>query len=102
MFAEKQGFDSDFYADNILRFGVAALVTRDWQVDASFLYSLKDTPSRTYGRLGVSYRFDFHQRDEFLEEKGKAGREKRKVERKKAKKEKKKKKNYFEVDDGDL
>ena len=40
--------------------------------------------------------------DEFLEEKGKAGREKRKVERKKAKKEKKKKKNYFEVDDGDL
>ena len=101
LFAEKQGFDSDFYADNIVRFGAAALITADWQVDASFLYSLKDTPSRTYGRIGVSYRFDFHDSDEFLEEKGKAGREKRKTERKKAKREKKKKKNYFEVDDGD-
>ena len=76
-------------------------ITADWQVDASFLYSLKDTPSRTYGRIGVSYRFDFHDQDEFLEEKGKAGREKKKIEREKAKKEKKKKKNYFEVDDGD-
>ena len=101
LFAEKQGFDSDFYADNIVRFGAAALITKDWQVDASMLYSLKDTPTRTYGRIGVSYRFDFHDSDEFLEEKGKAGREKRKTERKKAKREKKKKKNYFEVDDGD-
>jgi len=56
LFAEKQGFDSDFYADNIVRFGAAALITKDWQVDASLLYSLKDTPSRTYGRIGVSYR----------------------------------------------
>ena len=101
LFTEKQGFDSDFYADNIVRFGAAALITKDWQVDASMLYSLKDTPTRTYGRIGVSYRFDFHDSDEFLEEKGKAGREKRKTERKKAKREKKRKKNYFEVDDGD-
>jgi len=101
LFAEKQGFDSDFYADNIVRIGAAALITADWQVDASFLYSLKDTPSRTYGRIGVSYRFDFHDQDEFIEEKGKEGREKKKVEREKAKKEKKKKKNYFNVNDGD-
>ena len=99
LFAEKQGFDSDFYADNIVRFGAAALITKDWQVDASFLYSLKDTPSRTYGRIGVSYRFDFHDNDEFLEEKGKAGREIKKVKREKAKREKRKKKDYFEVDD---
>ena len=99
LFAEKQGFDSDFYADNIVRFGAAALITKDWQVDASLLYSLKDTPSRTYGRIGVSYRFDFHDSDEFLEEKGKAGREIKKVEREKAKREKRKKKDYFEVDD---
>lgn len=99
LFAEKQGFDSDFYADNIVRFGAAALITKDWQVDASLLYSLKDTPSRTYGRIGVSYRFDFHDSDEFLEEKGKAGREIKKVEKEKAKREKRKKKDYFEVDD---
>ena len=99
LFAEKQGFDSDFYADNIVRFGAAALITKDWQVDASLLYSLKDTPSRTYGRIGVSYRFDFHDSDEFLEEKGKAGREIKKVEREKTKREKRKKKDYFEVDD---
>ena len=99
LFAEKQGFDSDFYADNIVRFGAAALITKDWQVDASLLYSLKDTPSRTYGRIGVSYRFDFHDSDEFLEEKGKAGREIKKVEREKAKREKRKKKDYFKVDD---
>jgi len=99
LFAEKQGFDSDFYADNIVRFGAAALITKDWQVDASLLHSLKDTPSRTYGRIGVSYRFDFHDSDEFLEEKGKAGREIKKVEKEKAKREKRKKKDYFEVDD---
>ena len=45
VFAETQGIKSDFYADNIVRFGAAALITADWQVDASFLYSLKDTPS---------------------------------------------------------
>lgn len=95
LFAEKQGFDSDFYADNIVRFGAAALITKDWQVDASLLYSLKETPSRTYGRIGVSYRFDFHDSDEFLEEKGKAGREIKKVEKEKAKREKRKKKDYF-------
>jgi hypothetical protein len=88
-FVENQGFDSDLYADNIVRFGVAALITRDWQVDASLLHSLKDTPTRTFARIGVSYRLDFHKEDEYLEEKGKAGREK------------KKKKNYFEVDDSD-
>tara|TARA_B100000795_G_scaffold104061_1_gene76743 strand:- start:13266 stop:14267 length:1002 start_codon:yes stop_codon:yes gene_type:complete len=101
LFIEDQGFDSDFYADNIVRFGLAGLITRDWQVDASILYSLKDTPTRTFARIGVSYRLDFHKEDEYLEDKGKPGREKKKAKRDKAKKEKKKKKNYFEVDEGD-
>lgn len=109
VFIENQGFDSDFYADNLLRGGAAALITKDWQVDASFLYSLKDTPTRTYGRIGVSYRFDFHGEDEYLEEKGKAGREKRRAERdkkkgkkdkdKNEKKQKKNRKDGFEGDD---
>ncbi|MGK0386835.1 MAG: hypothetical protein ACI849_001454 [Patiriisocius sp.] len=103
LFLENQGFDSDFYADNILRGGVAALITKDWQVDASILYSLKDTPSRTFGRIGVSYRFDFHSEDEYLEDKGKAGRDKKKAERdkKNGKKDKENRKDGFEDDDGD-
>lgn len=110
IFVENQGFKSDFYADQLLRGGVAALVTKDFQVDISGLYSLKDTPSRAYVRLGVSYRLDFHGEDEFLEEKGKAGREIRRAERDKKKgkkdevkekrKKEKKRKDGFE-DDGD-
>ncbi|WP_415374512.1 transporter [Patiriisocius sp. Uisw_017] len=83
IFVENQGIESDFYADQLLRGGVAMLVTKDWQIDASVLYSLKDTPSRVYGRIGVSYRLDFHSEDEFIEEKGKAGRDKRKEEQNK-------------------
>ncbi|GEQ86497.1 hypothetical protein ULMS_20050 [Patiriisocius marinistellae] len=109
VFVENQGFKSDAYADQLLRGGAAALITRDLQVDASLLYSLKDTPTRLYGRIGVSYRFDMHDEDEFLEEKGKAGREKRRAEKDKNKKEKSKnketkqsknRKDGFE-DDGD-
>lgn len=104
IFVENQGFKSDFYADQLLRGGVAALVNEDFQVDVSGLYSLKDTPSRTYARIGLSYRLDFHGEDEFLEEKGKAGREIRRAERdkKKGKKDKKsKRKDGLEGDDGD-
>ena len=111
IFVENQGFKSDFYADQLLRGGVAALVSKDFQVDVSGLYSLKDTPTRTYVRVGVSYRLDFHGEDEFLEEKGKAGREIRCAEKNKKKgkkdevKEKKKKekrrKDGFEGEDDD-
>ncbi len=110
IFVENQGFKSDAYADQLLRGGAAALITKDWQVDASLLYSLKDTPTRLYGRIGVSYRFDMHDEDEFIEEKGKAGREKRRAEKNKNKKEKdekkeknksKNRKDGFEEEDGD-
>ena len=112
IFVENQGFKSDFFADQLLRGGVAALVSKDFQVDVSGLYSLKDTPSRTYVRLGVSYRLDFHGEDEFLEEKGKAGREIRRAERdkkkgkkdevkEKRKKEKKRKDGFEEEDEND-
>ena len=92
-FIENQGISSDFYADQIFRGGAAYLFSQDFQLDASVLVNFKDTPSRFMGRIGVSYRFDLHSKDEYIEEKGKAGREKKREEKGKSKKDKKKKKN---------
>jgi len=107
-FVENQGISSDFYADQLFRGGAAYLFNKDFQIDASVLLNFKDTPSRLMGRIGVSYRFDMHDKDEFIEEKGKAGREKRKEEKGKDKKGKKKKKKNkrkdsidFDQDGGD-
>ena len=99
IFLENQGFKSDFYADQILRGGAAALLTNDLHVDASIALNFKDTPSLFQGRIGVAYRFDMHEKDEFIEEKGKAGRDKRREE-KGAKKDKKKKKKKNKRKDG--
>ena len=109
IFVENQGFKSDFYSDQLLRGGVAALVNKDFHVDASVMLNFKDTPSRLYGRIGLAYRFDMHKDDEFVEEKGKAGRKLKKErtnegdggkKKKKKKKKNKKRKDGFE-DDGD-
>jgi len=102
IFIENQGIKSDFYADQLLRGGVAVLVNKDFQVDLSGTLNFKDTPSLWNARLGVSYRFDMHNQDEFIEEKGKSGRNKRKKykEQKKEKNERNKRKDGFE-DDGD-
>ena len=99
IFIENQGFKSDLYSDQIGRGGVAALITKDWQVDASVLVNFKDTPSRLWGRIGVSYRFDMHDSDEYIEEKGRSGRDKRKE--KKNEKKQKRKDGVDGDDDGD-
>ena len=78
VFVENQGFKSDFYADQLFRGGAACLINKNFHVDASVLINFKDTPSRLYGRVGLAYRFDMHGDDEFIEEKGKAGRKLRK------------------------
>ncbi|WP_026450093.1 transporter [Aequorivita capsosiphonis] len=80
IFLENQGLKSDFYSDQLLRGGVAALVSENFQVDLSLTYSFKDTPSKLYGRVGVAYRIDRHDKDEFLEDK--AIREEKKKEKK--------------------
>lgn len=107
VFVENQGFMSDFYADQIFRGGIAALVTPDLQFDGSVSLNAKDTPSLVYGRIGVSYRLDRHDKDEYIEEKGKAARQSKREEKntlKKAKKlqkkqrknmKRKKKKSFF-------
>lgn len=68
VFLENQGLKSDFYSDQLLRGGAAALINPNLQVDLSLTYSFKDTPSRFYGRAGMAYRFDMHDKDEYLED----------------------------------
>ena len=77
LFGEYQGIISDIYADDIIRAGGAYLVGQNLQFDISGLTNFKDTPSRWQLAAGVSYRFDLHKIDEFLEE-SKEGSERRK------------------------
>jgi Putative MetA-pathway of phenol degradation len=108
IFLENQGFKSDFYADQLLRGGAAVLVNENFHLDLSLTMNFKDTPSVFYGRAGMAYRFDMHEEDEFIEEKGKSGREARKAEKdknralkrskKRNKKRKNKRKDDFEIE----
>jgi hypothetical protein len=60
VFGETQGIKSDFYADNLFRFGGAYLWTKDFQLDTAVTFNTKDTPSVFGLNLGMSYRLDFH------------------------------------------
>ncbi|HCY81598.1 MAG TPA: transporter [Xanthomarina gelatinilytica] len=60
VFAESENISSDFYADNLIRFGGAYLWTKNLQVDAAATFNTKDTPSVFGVALGASYRLDFH------------------------------------------
>jgi len=104
IFVENQGYKSDFYADQIFRGGVSVLITKDLEVDGSILLNFKDTPSRTFGRFGVAYRFDMHNKDTFIEETGRSGRNKRREDKakKKAEKKRNKRKDGFDPDGDSL
>ena len=60
IFLENQGIKSDRYADALYRTGLAHLLTPNLQADITFGGSFKDTPTRMFGTLGVSYRLDKH------------------------------------------
>jgi len=60
IFVEHQGYKSDAYGDGIFRGGTARLFSKNLQVDASLGINIKDTPSRFFGSIGVSYRIDNH------------------------------------------
>ncbi|WP_369793863.1 transporter [Mangrovimonas sp. TPBH4] len=60
LFGETQGIKSDFYADNLFRFGGAYLWNKDLQLDTAITLNTKDTPSVFNVNFGASYRFDFH------------------------------------------
>jgi hypothetical protein len=85
-FAEFQLIDGDLYADYLARLGGAYLITKDFQVDVSGLINFKDTPSRWNIGFGLSYRLDFHDKDQKLEikdtSKGSAKRQSDKINKK--------------------
>lgn len=83
-FVENQGIKSDFYADQILRFGGAFLVNKDFQVDALSAVNFKDTPSKFFVGIGASYRFDMHSKDLYIEEGGKRAGSKEREERRRS------------------
>lgn len=58
MFVENQGIKSDFYADQLLRFGAAYLFGPDFQLDILSAINFKDTPSKLFLGIGASYRID--------------------------------------------
>lgn len=60
VFGETQGIKSDFYADNLFRFGGAYLLGKDFQLDTALTFNTKDTPSVFSVNFGASYRLDFH------------------------------------------
>ena len=70
IFGEYQGQKSDFYSDDILRLGGAYLFNQDFQLDANVATNFKDTPSIFVVSAGASYRFDWHKKDEIIEEPG--------------------------------
>lgn len=60
LFGETQGIKSDYYADNLFRFGGAYLWNKDFQLDTAVTFNTKDTPSVFGVNIGASYRLDFH------------------------------------------
>ncbi len=60
VFVENQGIKSDRYSDILLRSGVVHLLSKTFQVDINFGASYKNSPSRIFGGLGLSYRIDKH------------------------------------------
>jgi len=99
VFGETQGIQSDFYADNLFRFGGAYLWSKDFQLDTALTLNTKDTPSVFNISLGASYRLDFHQDKEIDNNNSAEDEAKRKNRRRKKSR---KKKNDFDEDGNDL
>jgi len=100
IFAETQGIDSEFYADNLFRFGGAYLWSKDFQLDTALTLNTKDTPSVFSVNFGVSYRLDFHKDKETDNGNSRDDADKRKPKKKKGKKKKKDDTDFN--DDGSL
>lgn len=66
-FGEFQTLISDLYSDEIARGGFAYLFHKNLQADISGLINFKETPSRWQVAAGLSFRFDWHEQDQYLE-----------------------------------
>jgi hypothetical protein len=60
-FLEFETFKNDIYSDNYYKFGTAYLFNNDLQIDSSFGFNSKKTPSNFYVGLGISTRFDWYE-----------------------------------------
>jgi len=60
IFGETQGIKSDFYADNLFRFGGGYLLNKNLQLDTALTFNTKNTPSVLSLNFGASYRLDRH------------------------------------------
>jgi len=112
IFGETQGIKSDFYADNLFRFGGAYLMGKDIQLDTALTFNTKDTPSVFSVNFGASYRLDFHKdkgidngnsaKEEGQRQANRAGKNRKKSKKKKddtpAKESKKQKKRAIDFD----
>ncbi|NAS30120.1 transporter [Flavobacteriaceae bacterium R38] len=92
VFLENQGIDSDAFSDISLRGGAARLINKNFQVDASVGANFKNTPTRLFGTIGVSYRLDFH-KDELIEVEKTIKKPRKKYKKKKEKRKNKGKEN---------
>ena len=101
VFGETQGINSDFYADNLIRFGGAYLLGKDLQLDTALTFNTKDTPSVFSVNFGASYRLDFHKDKEEIDNNSSARDEgKRRSRERKNRKRSRRKQQDFEDDGG--
>ncbi|TBN17630.1 transporter [Hyunsoonleella pacifica] len=98
VFGETQGIKSDFYADNLLRFGGAYLWDKNFQLDTAVTFNTKDTPSVLNLTFGASYRFDFH-KDKDIDNGNSAEEELERKHRSKGSKKKKKRKKDINTEE---
>ncbi|MDB4050797.1 transporter [Flavobacteriaceae bacterium] len=59
-FIEYEIIKNKVYSDNYYKFGVAYLLNKDFQIDTSFGFNHKKTPSNLNINLGISTRFDWY------------------------------------------
>jgi len=97
-FIEIQGFNNDYYKDNIFRGGAAYLIAQNIQVDAALGTNVKNTPTLQNATVGLSWRFDENYNDVYL----RIPKEKKsKEDKKKDKKKEKDKKRLDAIENGE-
>ena len=94
VFGETQAIKSDFYADNLFRFGGGYLLNKNLQLDTAITFNTKNTPSVLSLNFGASYRLDRH-KDKIDNGTSAKKQDKRK---RRSKKNKKKKETKFDED----
>lgn len=63
VFGEFQTIIGDLYSDEIVRAGLAYLVSKNIQLDVLGLTNFKDTPQKFGFSLGISYRYDKYRKE---------------------------------------